>query len=55
MIKARMGRWVAISFDVASMLQVPGRCMIDSSKSDDMVWIDKRRFARQIRRWVRSL
>jgi hypothetical protein len=48
--KVHFCRWVAISFVEASRLKVPGRCIIDSSKSDDLVWLDKRRLMRQIRR-----
>jgi len=43
-------RWVGISFADTSRLKVPSKCIIDSSKSDDLVWIDQRRLWRQIRR-----
>jgi hypothetical protein len=50
MIKGRVARWVAISFSDAARLRVPSKCAQDSSLSDDLVWLDKRRLARQIHR-----
>jgi hypothetical protein len=49
-IKGKLGRWVAISFARAWYLKVPSKCAVDSSLSDDLVWICKRRLARQVRR-----
>jgi hypothetical protein len=49
-IKSKFLRWVAISFASAWYLKVPTKCALDSSVSDDLVWLDKRRLARQIRR-----
>jgi hypothetical protein len=50
-IKGKLCRWVAISFANAYLLKIPTGCAIDSSPSDDLVWLDKRRLARQVRRW----
>lgn len=43
---------VAVSWQLARDLQVPSSAIRDSSKSDDVVWIDQRRFKRQARRHI---